>query len=87
MNGIGIIGIAVILVIVIVLFRKRSSFRLTGNTTPKPTTPYFDIDHKYNEQKAIQQKEIDRILDKINRKGINSLSKKEKEQLDAFSKK
>ncbi len=48
---------------------------------------YFDIDDKYNEEKVNKQNEIDRILDKISKKGIDSLSKKEKQQLDEYSKK
>lgn len=46
-----------------------------------------DIDHIYNERKNIHQQEIDRILDKIGREGINSLSKKEKDQLEEYSRK
>ena len=48
---------------------------------------HYSIDHKYNEAKARNQKEIDRILDKINQYGINSLSKTEKAKLEEYSKK
>ena len=44
-------------------------------------------DFEYNEQKALEQKEIDRILDKIARSGYDSLSKKEKEILFRMSNK
>jgi len=43
----------------------------------------YDLDHKYNENRADKQNEVDRILDKIQKKGINSLSKKEKDFLDS----
>ena len=86
-NYVVILLIAVPTIVFILLIIKRPQILIIGGALTKPATPYFDIDHKYNEQKAIQQKEIDRILDKINRKGIKSLTKKEKEQLDAFSKK
>ncbi len=46
---------------------------------------YYSIDHKVNEQKVLDQKEIDRILDKINIKGMNSLSKEEKDKLKRYS--
>lgn len=48
---------------------------------------YYSIEHKYNEQKVNQQKEIDRLLDKISKKGIKSLNKKEKQKLQDYSNK
>lgn len=44
-------------------------------------------DEEYNHQKAITQKEIDSILDKIAKSGYDSLSKKEKETLFKMSNK
>ncbi|HXC04367.1 MAG TPA: rhomboid family intramembrane serine protease [Bacteroidia bacterium] len=46
---------------------------------------YYDIDEKYNAEKREKELELDEILDKIHRKGINSLSRKEKEKLDRYS--
>ena len=43
-------------------------------------------DELYNEARAKKQLEIDAILDKINSKGISSLSQSEKKVLDEFSK-
>ncbi|KFF05117.1 rhomboid family protein [Flavobacterium reichenbachii] len=48
---------------------------------------YYSIDHKYNEQKVNQQQEIDKLLDKISKKGIKSLSKNEKQKLEEYSNK
>lgn len=48
---------------------------------------YYSIDHRYNAERTAQQKEVDAILDKIHRKGMESLSRKEREVLDAYSKK
>jgi membrane associated rhomboid family serine protease len=45
----------------------------------------YSIDHKYNLEKSNQEREVDRILDKINDRGIESLTKKEKEHLKRFS--
>jgi membrane associated rhomboid family serine protease len=46
---------------------------------------YFSIDEKYNIEKTEQQNELDRILDKINKTGIKSLTEKEKSFLDKRS--
>jgi membrane associated rhomboid family serine protease len=48
---------------------------------------YYSIDHQHNEQKVNQQKEIDKLLDKISKKGIKSLSKNEKQKLEEYSNK
>ena len=42
-------------------------------------------DYAYNEFKIKRKKELDRILDKISKKGIEGISKKEKEFLDRES--
>jgi len=44
------------------------------------------IDHRYNMEKADRQKEVDMILEKIHKKGIKSLTSKEKQILDEYSK-
>lgn len=46
----------------------------------------FTIEDKYNFNKASKQSELDKILDKINEKGYESLSKKEKDKLNKLSK-
>lgn len=43
------------------------------------------VDHKYNIEKINKQQEIDRILEKIHKKGINSLTIKEKQMLEDYS--
>jgi membrane associated rhomboid family serine protease len=47
---------------------------------------YRSIDHEYNYKKNQEQADIDSILEKIHRKGMNSLTKKEKEALEQYSK-
>lgn len=44
------------------------------------------IDHKYNKNKVDKQAELDRLLDKIIDKGIESLSDKELQKLKEYSK-
>lgn len=46
----------------------------------------FTLEDKYNISKKTSQSEIDRILEKINERGIKSLSKKEREMLEHYSK-
>ena len=55
------------------LFKKREKMKVTHK---RPTD-----DFQYNQQKATEQQEIDRILDKISKGGYDSLSKGEKEKL------
>jgi membrane associated rhomboid family serine protease len=46
----------------------------------------YSVDHRYNVERHDQQQEVDRILDKIHKRGMRSLNKKEKETLKAYSK-
>lgn len=48
---------------------------------------YYSLDQKYNKERNDSQQEIDRILDKISKKGMKSLTKNEKEALRQHSKK
>ncbi len=47
----------------------------------------YTVDDRYNAKKRNTQQEVDRILDKINQRGINSLSRSERESLEEYSKK
>lgn len=55
------------------LFKRRKKMKVTYK---RPAD-----DHHYNKQKAEEQKDIDRILDKISQGGYDSLTKEEKEKL------
>lgn len=46
----------------------------------------YSMEDRYNAQRKIRQGEIDRILDKLHRSGMKSLTKKEKEDLEMYSK-
>ncbi|PTM02786.1 MAG: rhomboid family intramembrane serine protease [Bacteroidetes bacterium] len=46
----------------------------------------FTMEEKYNSNKASKQTELDTILDKINMKGYDKLTKKEKDKLKELSK-
>lgn len=47
----------------------------------------YTVDDRYNTRKKNSEQEVDRILDKINQQGINSLSRKERESLEEYSRK
>lgn len=46
---------------------------------------FYDIDDKYNHERREKELELDGLLDKINQKGIESLSSKERKRLDELS--
>ena len=47
----------------------------------------YTVDDRYNSKKRNSEQEVDRILDKINQQGINSLSRKERASLEEYSRK
>ncbi len=85
-NYITILLIAVPAAVFIYVIVTRPHLLLIDNFYFKNHKHYYSIDHKYNEEKSLSQKEINKILDKINTKGINSLSRGEKEKLKQYSK-
>jgi membrane associated rhomboid family serine protease len=82
---IGIIAVPTIIFIYLIITRPH--ILLIDNLFYNTHKNYYSVDHKYNEKRFNQQQEIDRILDKINKRGINSLSQKEKQMLKEYSKK
>ncbi len=64
---------------------KRPHFLLIGNEHRKMETAYYTVDDRYNADKNRKQREMDDILEKIGRKGMQGLSKLEKEKLDEYS--
>lgn len=85
-NYLTILMIAVPTIVFIYLIITRPQVLLVDNFFFKTHKNYYSVDHKYNEERSNNQKEIDRILDKISKKGIGSLSKREKEKLEQYSK-
>lgn len=66
------VSVAVIILLVVKPFGKKGG---------KKTKGYQTIDDLYNEAKKENESTIDEILEKIHKKGLHSLSKKEKEIL------
>ncbi|MEP7107216.1 MAG: rhomboid family intramembrane serine protease [Ferruginibacter sp.] len=65
----------------------KPQFLLIDNYFYKTHQNYYSLDHKYNAEQRNRQREVDRLLDKINKKGLDSLSKKEKQILKQYSQK
>ncbi len=70
----------------IYLVVTRPQILLVDNLFFKKQKDSYDIDHEFNARQVNKQNEIDRILDKINSRGVKSLTKKEKEFLEEYSK-
>jgi membrane associated rhomboid family serine protease len=69
----------------IYLIITRPQILLVNNFFSKKHADHYSIDHKYNAEKRNRQKEIDKILDKINLKGVDSLNQAEKDKLRKYS--
>jgi membrane associated rhomboid family serine protease len=85
-NTTTILLVAVPTIAFIVLIITRPHFLLIDNFFYKAHHDNLTVDQRYNIEKRSKQAEIDRILEKIHRTGMNSLSKKEKDMLDEYSK-
>jgi membrane associated rhomboid family serine protease len=85
-NYFTILLIAVPAILFIVIIAAKPQTLLVDNFFYKAHHDHYSIDHQYNLEKTLRQKEIDRILDKISKHGIKSLSSKEKALLEAYSK-
>jgi membrane associated rhomboid family serine protease len=81
---IGAIALPCIIFIYIILTRPH--VLLINNQFFRSQKKYLSVDQKYNAEKLDKQKEVDRILDKINKRGMKSLTPKEKEMLEQYSK-
>jgi membrane associated rhomboid family serine protease len=82
-----ILVITIPCILFIFLVIKKPHFLLIDNYFFKTHEGKLTVDQKYNIQKSINQKEVDRILDKISQKGMSGLNKREKEILKEYSKK
>ena len=85
-NYIPIMIIAIPAMVFLYLIITRPHFLLVDNYFFRNQEDFYSIDHKYNQERTNRQKEIDRILEKIHKKGMKSLNKEEKELLKRESK-
>lgn len=75
--------LAVIIIAVLVFFNKE---QLKNRFFPDKKKNYT-LDDRFNEDKREREKEIDRLLSKMGKNGINDLSSKDRKRLDELSKK
>ena len=68
------------------LIITRPEVLFVDNLFFKTHKDFYSVDHRYNAMRADQQQEVDRILEKISRSGMRSLSRKERETLEEYSK-
>jgi membrane associated rhomboid family serine protease len=85
-NYTAILLITVPAMIFIYLIITKPHILLVDNLFVKNNLPYYTIDQKYNAEKKLEADTIDAILDKINRHGIDSLTKRERDILETYSK-
>ncbi|WP_298543670.1 DUF6576 domain-containing protein [uncultured Aquimarina sp.] len=77
--------IAIIIIFVFIKWLKPDFLQFKKTIQQKPEG-LLDIDDRYNVNKIEKEKELNRLLDKINNQGIDKLSKSEKERLKELSK-
>lgn len=76
--------VIILLVLVILAFFFRNDIQ--EKISPKKDKNYT-IDDRYNSEKLERQKEIDHLLSKMGKNGIEDLSKKDRKRLDELSQK
>ncbi|MGE6397766.1 DUF6576 domain-containing protein [Chryseobacterium scophthalmum] len=74
--------LGIILVVVLLFFNKDRIKNRFYPDKPKNLT----IDQQFNSDKREREKEIDRLLSKMGKNGINDLSAKDRKRLDELSK-
>lgn len=85
-NYLTIGAIALPSMIFIYIILTRPHVLLIDNQFFRTQKKFYSVDHRYNAEKLDKQNEVDRILDKINKRGMKSLTPKEKEILEQYSK-
>lgn len=76
--------VIILLVLVILAFFFRNDIQ--EKISPKKDKNYT-IDDRYNSEKLERQKEIDYLLSKMGKNGIEDLSEKDRKRLDELSQK
>ena len=74
-------------VVFVYIIITRPELLWVDNLFYKSQKDFYSIDHEWNSRRADQQQEVDRILDKISRSGMGSLSRKERQTLKDYSRK
>ncbi|TZF93238.1 rhomboid family protein [Chryseobacterium panacisoli] len=72
-----------VIVAIVLLFFNREWIK--SRFFPEPQKNYT-IDDQFNSDKREREKEIDRLLSKMGKNGVNDLSEKDRKRLDELSK-
>lgn len=80
-----IITVLFVLLGCIYLYRRSKNKPGLPEVFTKKTEEKLTIDEEFNINRTRKEAQLDELLDKINRKGYNSLSAKEKELLKELS--
>lgn len=81
-NYLTVLLITVPTILFIIFIIRRPGALLIDNLYYRRHQDFYNIDHRYNARRREKEAEIDRILDKIGRSGMDSLSKRERELLE-----
>ncbi|WP_228455830.1 DUF6576 domain-containing protein [Chryseobacterium sp. POL2] len=76
--------VSIILIIIVIfafVFRKKIT-----STVSSQEEKYISIDDRFNERKREREKEIDQLLSKMGKNGIDDLSSKDRKRLEELSK-
>jgi DNA-binding PadR family transcriptional regulator len=78
-------------ILIIILLIVADGFALSRNQSVKnifkPEQKYYTIDDEYNAKRKERQEEIDKLLSKIGKNGLDDLTEKERKRLDELSRK
>ncbi|WP_420572672.1 DUF6576 domain-containing protein [Kordia sp.] len=77
-----LISVAVIAIFVYIIFTSRKN---SSGLSKSSNQKYYTIDDEFNAKRKAKQENIDRILEKISDKGVESLTPQEKTILDEYS--
>lgn len=78
--------IAIIILIIILIFAFIFKDKFSASTSSSEEK-YISIDDRFNNDKREREKEIDQLLSKIGKNGLDDLSPKDRKRLDELSKK
>lgn len=76
--------VIILLVLVILVFFFRNDIQ---EKISQKKDKNYTIDDRYNSEKLERQKEIDHLLSKMSKNGIEDLSEKDRKRLDELSQK
>lgn len=76
----------VLLIIIVVILGVFNRERIKNRFFPDEKRNYT-MDDQFNSDKREREKEIDRLLSKMGKNGVNDLSAKDRKRLDELSKK